>query len=394
MNLDLKDHGDEVNVNGKKSFKQKMADFWAIKRNRIIVTVGIVVLILAALAIGFYFLIYKNDGINLGLDVEKTADDTPQLYQSSLDGTMVSQEDANRHPLGVMVENHVDARSQSGLSQASLVYEAIAEGGITRFLAVFGPKGAAKVGPVRSARTYYVDWIRELNGYYAHVGGNYDALQLIKSVGILDLDQFANPSAYWRDKTKKVSSEHTMYTDTSKLYGIAGDKKYTTANSFIPWKFKAITTTEESADSTGDTTATPSTFPSATAIAINFGNASYNVSYSYDKATNSYLRNLAGKAHIDAENNAQLSTKNVVIQTVNRRSTVTAINENGYIMDTVGSGAATVFQDGIKIDATWKKENENSRTRFFNKTTSAEIEFIPGPTWVEVISPELSFTSS
>jgi len=393
-NIDLKE--EPIVIPGKKSFKQKLADFWSVKRNRVITIAIIIVLILAALATGFYFLIYKKDGTNLGLEVQKTDDTSSQLVASSLDGTMVSSDDANRHPLGVMVENHVDARPQSGLSQASIVYEAIAEGGITRFLAVFGPKGAAKVGPVRSARTYYVDWIRELNGYYAHVGGNYDALSLIKSVGILDLDQFANPSAYWRDNSKKVSSEHTMYTDTSKLYGIAADKKYTTVNSFIPWKFKAAT---DSTTSTAGTTATTTTqiseaYPASTTISVNFGNANYNVSYAYDKTTNSYFRNLAGKPHIDAANSQQLSVKNVIVQTVSRRPTVTAINENGYIMDTVGSGAAAVFQDGIKIDATWKKENENSRTRFFNKATSAEIQFNPGATWIEVISPDLTYTSS
>ena len=341
-------------------------------------------------------MIYKKDSLPLGLDVQKTTETKPQLYASSLDGTMVSSEDANKHPLGVMVENHVDARPQSGLSQASVVYEAIAEGGITRFLAVYGPRGAAKVGPVRSARTYYVDWIRELNGYLAHVGGNYDALDMIKKVGILDLDQFANPSAYWRDNSRKVSSEHTMYADTTKLYGIAADKKYTTANSFIPWKFKTDTASAtEAADPTATTTNQISeAYAVATTININFGNANYNVSYAYDKTTNNYLRNLAGKAHLDAENSTQLSAKNVVVQTVNRKPTVTAINENGYIMDTVGSGVAAVFQDGIKIDATWKKENESSRTRFFNKATSAEIDFNSGVTWIEVISPELSYTSS
>lgn len=379
MNLDLKNDDSGSTVKGKKSFKQKLADFWSVKRNRIIVIVSVIVLILAALGLGFYFLIFKNDASNLGLDVNK--EEKLLLYQSPLDGTMVSLEDANRHPLGVMVENHTDSRPQSGLTQASIVYEAIAEGGITRFLAVFGPKGASVVGPVRSARTYYVDWIREINGYYAHVGGNYDALALIKKIAILDLDQFANPSAYWRDKTKKVSSEHTMYTDTAKLYGIAADKKYTTTNAFTPYAFK-----------TEPDLAT--IVPTIQTVSINFGNASYNVVYHYDKTNNSYLRDLAGKPHLDAANNQQISAKNIVLQTVNRRSTVTAINESGYIMDTVGTGAATVFQDGAKIDATWKKDNENSRTRFFNKATGAEIQFNPGQTWIEVISPELTFVAS
>ncbi len=379
---ELNNSKDNVVVKGKKTFRQKLADFWSKKRNRILVIVSIIVLIFIILVIGFYYLIYKQDGANVTLDVQKTTEAVkPQLYQSILDGTMVSSDDANRHPLGIMVENHIDARPQSGLSQASIVYEAIAEGGITRFLAVYGPKSATKVGPVRSARTYYVDWIRELNGYMAHVGGNYDALTMIKTIGILDIDQFANPSAYWRDTSQKVSSEHTMYTDTTKLYSIATNKKYPTANTFIPYAFKVEPDPA-------------SIIPTAQTISINFGNANYNVVYNYNKTTNSYLRNLAGKPHIDAVNSQQLSAKNIVVQMVNRRSTVTAINEQGYIMDTVGTGVATVFQDGAKIDATWKKDNENSRTRFFNKTTGAEIQFNPGQTWIEVISPDLTFSAS
>jgi len=378
-NINLKQEG-EIVVNGKKSLRQKLADFWSKKRNRVIVIIYIIVIILVALAVGFYFLIFKNDTSVLNLNINKT-EEKPALYASLLDGTMVNSEDANRHPLGVMVENHVDARPQSGLSQTSIVYEAIAEGGITRFLAVFGPKGAETVGPVRSARTYYVDWIRELNGYYAHVGGNYDALQLIKSVGILDLDQFSNPSAYWRDRSRKVASEHTMYTDTSKLYGVASDKKYTTANTFVPYTFK----TEPEADKI---------VPTYQTISVNFGNANYNVVYNYNQSSNSYLRSLAGKPHIDALNNHQLAAKNIVIQAVNWRPTVTAINEHGYIIDTVGSGTATVFQDGNKIEATWKKDNENSRTRFYDKKTGAEIQFNPGQTWIEIIPPDQSFVSS
>lgn len=375
--LDL-DKDDVDKISGKRSFKQKLKDFWSVKRNRVIVTISIVVLILAALALGFYFLIYKNDAMNLGLNVK--IEEKPQLYQSSLDGTIVSLEDANRHPLGIMVENHVDARPQSGLAQASIVYEAIAEGGITRFLAIYGPRGAPVVGPVRSARTYYVDWIRELSGYYAHVGGNYDALQLIKSVGILDLDQFANPSAYWRDTSKKVSSEHTMYTDTSKLYKIAADKKYVTTNNFIPYTFKTEPALELR--------------PVTETITVNFGNASYNVGYDYDRINNQYLRSLAGKPHIDAASGAQLNAKNVIVQVVKRAPTVTAINEQGWTMTTTGSGDASVFQDGVEVKATWKKDNDNARTRFFNKTTGTEIQLNPGTTWIEVISPDLTFSAS
>ncbi|MCX6812806.1 MAG: DUF3048 domain-containing protein [Candidatus Berkelbacteria bacterium] len=373
----MEDEEKEEIVTGPKAklkFKEKLAKFWGVKRNRWIVIISIIIIILAALALGTYFLVYKNGKLT---SLPAKTEEKPQLYQSLLDGTMTDSTGANRHPLGIMVENHTDARPQSGLSQASIVYEAIAEGGITRFLAVYGPKSAAKVGPVRSARTYYVDWISELNGYLAHVGGNYDALQMIAGRKILDLDQFANPAPYWRDYSRNVSSEHTMYTDTDKLYRAATDKKYTVSNTFIPYKFK------DDADAASR--------PVSQAISINFGNPTYNVDWNYAPTNNIYLRSQAGKPHIDALNNQQLSAKNVVVMTVKRAATVTAINEQGYMMTTVGTGAASIFDDGKETKGSWKKDNENARTRFFD-TTGSEVQFDAGQTWIEVISPELGFT--
>ncbi len=378
-NIELKQGEGETVVEGKSklTFREKLKKFWSNPRNRKITIISAIGIILVAIGLGFYFIFRPDLGIDLALDVDKKEEQ--KLYQSSLDGTMVSKEDADRHPLGIMVENHLDARPQLGLSAASIVYEAIAEGGITRFLAVYGPRGGEKIGPVRSARIYYVDWIREYNGYYAHVGGNYDALQKIKKDGILDLDQFANPAAYWRDYSRKVSSEHTMYTATSKLYGAAGDKKYSATNDFSPYKFK----TDLALDSR----------PTAQAVTINFGNTTYNVAYTYDRTNNQYLRAQAGSSHMDAATNTQLSAKNVVVQVVKRSSTVTEINEQGWIMDTVGSGEASVFLDGKEIKATWRKENDKARTKFYDKVSSAEIEFNPGTTWIEILSPELSFSA-
>ncbi|TSC94827.1 MAG: Uncharacterized protein Athens101428_168 [Candidatus Berkelbacteria bacterium Athens1014_28] len=378
--IDLKQEDEEIVVKGKTKipFKEKLKLFWSKPKNRWITIISIIILTIGLFALGYYLLIYRDGGMKLGLDVKKE-EKAPEVFKSILDGTETTKELSTRHPLGIMIENHTDARPQYGLTSASIIYEAIAEGGITRFLAVFSPRDAEKVGPIRSARTYYVDWIKELNGYYAHIGGNYDALELIKSNGILDLDQFSNPSAYWREYKKGVSSEHTVYTATSKLYKIASDKKYSTDNNFVLTKFKTELEKEKR--------------PATETITINFGNANYNVSYNFDPATNSYGRILAGKPHIDTANNQQISAKNVIVQVVNRRSTVTKINEQGWIMDTVGNGSASVFQDGAEIKATWKKDNSSSRTRFFNKATGAEIELNAGQTWIEVISPDLSFSA-
>jgi hypothetical protein len=149
----------------------------------------------------------------------------PRTEACPLNGSLKTQQakDAwsKRRPLAVMIENHEESRPQSGLSSADVVYEAVAEGGITRFMAVFlCPFNDIQVGPVRSARTYFLDWVSEYNSLYAHVGGANtpgpaNALGQIIDYKILDLNQFGiGFPTFWRDYQRlghPVATEHTMY---------------------------------------------------------------------------------------------------------------------------------------------------------------------------------------
>jgi hypothetical protein len=163
-------------------------------------------------------------------------------------------------PLGVMIENSKDARPQSGISSADVVYEAVAEGGITRFMAVFYcgrnfELNDIQVGPVRSARTYFLDWLSEYDALYAHVGGANtpgpaNALGQIIDYKIKDLNQFSiGFPTFWRDYQRlgrAVATEHTMYSTTKKLWDVGDKKGWGVADAagvrwdkgFIPWKFK------------------------------------------------------------------------------------------------------------------------------------------------------------
>ncbi len=294
---------------------------------------------------------------------------------SVLDGTLVDPNLTNRHPLGVMIENHPDARPQYGLSSASVVYEAIAEGGITRFLAIFGSNDAAKVGPIRSARTYFADWCNEYDCFYAHVGGNYDALyDKIPGDKIKDIDEFANALAYHREPHDNVALEHTMYSSTNKLWALANSKKWTT---FLRDDYAIYSFLDE-----------PKTPGVATvsAITIDFSTPLFLVKYEYDKGHNTYMRSLAGAPHIDAINKQQLVAKNIIIQYIGRTDATTVINEHGFAMPTVGSGKATMYQGGTKIEGTWKKPDKYSRTQFLD-ASGALIKLYAGPTWIEIVNP-------
>ena len=120
------------------------------------------------------------------------------------------------------IDNITVARPQSGISKASLVYEAPVEAGITRFLAIY-PEGedVERIGPVRSARPYFLDWAAEFDALFVHVGGSPEALEKLRAYDMRDLNEFFNGAYFWRDRSR--SAPHNTYTSTEKL--IAADRK-------------------------------------------------------------------------------------------------------------------------------------------------------------------------
>jgi hypothetical protein len=300
-------------------------------------------------------------------------------------------------PLTVMIENHEDARPQSGLSKADVIYEAVAEGGITRFLAVFycgiisqAQSGVYDLGPVRSARTYFLDWASEYGDYplYVHVGGANlagaaDALGQIGDYGWLskgnDMNQFSlgyNICRREPERTgKTVATEHTMYCGSFALWEEAlerglgavdedGDKWN---ENFVSWEFK-----DEEA--------------SGQSLSPEFyfweGYKEYRVKWEYDSGSNSYKRTNGGVSLVDNNNQESLMAKNVVILFAREKATGDA--EKHLLYTTIGEGDALIFQDGSVTKGKWSKKDRKSRT-IFTDLNGKEIEFNPGPIWIEVL---------
>lgn len=348
------------------------------KKIKVLTIVSIIVLVLIFLygAFAVYQRYFKHNTTASILNPLQLNVSEDLTIVNRLDGTKVLPDKATRHPLAIMIENHPDARPQAGLDKASIVYEAITEGGITRFMAVYGPYDATKVGPVRSARTYYIDWLKEFDAFYAHVGGNLDALQKIKTDGVLDLDQFGlGTIAYNRISKAGLATEHSMYTSTDKLYAYAFDKKkWAKTGNFTALDF--TTALDEINRTSGQT------------IDIDFSTPSYKVKWTYDKTSNTYLRELGGIAHKDQITGKQLNASNIIIQSVERRVAVTEINENGYAMTTIGSGKAMIFSQGKQITGTWSKTDQDARTKFLDET-GVEVPFVPGQFWIEIVPPDV-----
>jgi hypothetical protein len=262
---------------------------------------------------------------------------------------------------GVMIENSPDARPQSGLRDAGVVYEAVAEGGITRFLALFQDTAPTYVGPVRSVRPYYLDFLGPYNAAIAHVGGSGEALAQIRDQKIKDLDQFSNPGPYWRERTRYAP--HNMYTNIKELKKLEKQKG---------WKPSEYTGLERGAESKAAAT------PTATTIDVKMSSMLYNVSYKYDKKTNTYLRSEGNRPHMDAKSNKQLAPAVVVVPIIER-------SQNGIysVYKVNGSGKVLVFQNGTVAEGTWSKKSRTSQ--FQLKTKDGEVlKLAPGQTWFTI----------
>ncbi|MEK7533963.1 MAG: DUF3048 domain-containing protein [Patescibacteria group bacterium] len=298
-------------------------------------------------------------------------------------------------PLGVMIENHKEARSQSGLSFADVIYEAVAEGGITRFLAMYYCQDAGTIGPIRSARTYFIDFVSEYGSdpLYVHVGGANtpgpaNALGQINDygwTGYNDINQFSiGFPTFWRDYDRlghPAATEHTMYSTTEKLWKFATTRGLTNVGKdetpwtkgFVPYAFKDDVFLSE--------------LPKKQTVHLEFWSRDpdYYVDWIFDPSTNLYKRNNGKVVHIDRDNNQTLTTKNIVVLFMQQYNANDGYEDNVHLLyKDKGVGKAIVFMDGTRIDGTWRKDKRVSRTLLFD-SNGTPIKFNKGTIWFSIL---------
>ncbi len=276
---------------------------------------------------------------------------------------------ADRPIQAVVIENHTDARPQSGLTDAGAVYEVLSEGGITRFMALYLEGRPSIIGPVRSLRTQFETYTLEYNAPIAHAGGNADALDQVIPLGVISENYFWFSKYFYRAGDR--FAPHNLYTSMDLLDQLKVAIQQSRPATFTPYPRK----------NDGPIAVTRPT------ITINYSYTAYQVQYRYDQATNMYTRWLAGAPHVDRNNNQQLKTKNIVIMYVPVRYGVTRIGEQTAIMDTLGSGKLQVFRDGGMIEGTWNKSSHKSRTRLLD-AAGKDIPLDRGVTWINIVPPD------
>lgn len=338
---------------------------WSTKKKRICTAVLVVIVLILAGEGGYYW--YRHSQLPKVNGVTLTAKHItkPTTEPSKLTGVLVSPDVNKRTVIGVMIENSPDARPQSGLQDAGVVYEAVAEGGITRFLALYQNTWPDYVGPIRSVRPYYLDWLLPFDAAIAHVGGSPEALQQIKDLHVRDLDQFANGSSY--DRINSRYAPHNVYTSISRLYDLAKSKGYTTST------FNGFARKPKEA---------PAATPTAKSIDFSISSYLFNPHYDYDPATNTYKRSEGGKPHTEDPSGVQIAPK-VVIALVIPSSVESDGTHSSYA--TTGSGAMDVFQDGTVTTGTWKKDSRTSQF-VFTDATGKSLQLDPGQTWISMVN--------
>ncbi|HSX35258.1 MAG TPA: DUF3048 domain-containing protein [Candidatus Saccharimonadales bacterium] len=328
----------------------------------------LLILVLGGIGAGVYFLFIKNDKpvVSTVVKKKKAVVPAPTTVASNLSGLQVDPTVNQRPVTAVMIENSASARPQSGLDQANVVFEAVAEGGITRFEALFQDTTPGYIGPVRSVRPYYIQWGMAFDAAIAHVGGSGEALQDMKDWKVKDLDQFANGSYFQRISSR--DAPHNVYTSMSQLNDLEAKRGYGAA------KFSSLLRKGEERAKT----------PEATSIDVKISGSLYNSHYDYDAEKNAYKRSQGGGPHMQVDANGsqtQIEPKVVIALTMSQGI---AHDDTHTAYGTIGTGHAYIFQDGKVTEGTWKKA-ANAENFTFTNLSGKPIGLNPGQTWITAV---------
>src|SRR6056297_595907 len=307
-------------------------------------------------------------------EMEPIFDETKSY--AKLTGLIIDPELVDRRVFAIMFDNHYGARPQAGLSEADIVYEILAEGWITRYMGIFQSQYPENIGPVRSARDYFLDRALEYDAFYTHVGGSPKGLADIKRLNAYDIDAMAcRANTFWRIDYKKIP--HNMYTSSDAIIKEVERKNYALENSidFCDFYKKDTMLNGEKGRIIKITYMKPTSYDSI----------GYVSEFRYDENTGLYIRLVNGNEYIDENNKEVLTTKNILVQYAKHQ---VIDNVGRRKVDFVGTGKGLYFTNGEYIPVTWEKLSEKGRTKFYNASGEV-IQLNRGNTWVQVVPTNL-----
>jgi hypothetical protein len=359
---------------GKKRFTWKVPTPKTKKQWAIAIAVMVLLLGGAGAAV-YWFIIRDTTEPVVNQEPVEEPEAPPEPIYSIVSGRELKDKAINDRPIyAVQIENSPEARPQSGLRDADIVSEAVAEGGITRFNAIYHDNIPANIGPVRSLRPYYIDWFLPYDAAIVHAGGSAEALKDVGSLGLKDVD--SNPQIMRRISSRY--SPHNYYTRGQQVLDLLTQRGYKpNVASSLPRKYPPK---EGEETETPETTETASAAPSAKVINVKISSALYNVRYTWDAENGIYLRDQGGAKHVDAENGKQIAPNVVIVPIMGKR-----LHRDGVHTQytTTGSGKVYVFQDGTVTEGTWTKSLRAAQW-VLKDADGKEIKLNPGQTWFTV----------
>ena len=331
------------------------------KKNLIIIAIVIVMLVIGGV-LGYSF-------INKGTPNAINKNNKPQ--KEDIKKLKIVDEDSISRPFAVMINNISTARPfQSGLQDAYIIYEIIVEGGITRYLALFMDQETERIGSVRSSRHYYLDYALENDAIYVHHGQSPQAAADFSKLGI-DRIVVDNSKTGWRDKSLKVSSEHTLFTSIEKLNNGIGKKRVERKKELL------LNYSVDNIDLSKMEDAQV-----ANNVDIKYS-TSITSSYQYDEANKVYKRFINKKEHNDYVTKEQYTFKNIITYQVDNQTLNDGENKGRQELLNIGSGTGYYITNGYAVPIKWEKKSREAQT-VYTYMNGDEIDVNDGNTFIQI----------
>lgn len=342
------------------------------KKNKIIFIIGSIILLLA-IGVGTTYAMGTFDGNKKENKPNNNVEETPAPVEEEKKLQIVDENSTSR-PYAIMINNASVARPlQSGLQDAYIIYEIIAEGGITRYMALFMDQNTERIGSIRSARHYFLDYALENDAIYVHHGQSPQAQRDFSALGVDRIEVSENKTG-WRDKTLNVATEHTLFTSIEKLQKGLGSKRTERKNDLL---------LNYSIDTIDMASLTGATIANNISIKYSSGTTS---SYEYDATNGVYKRYVNGKEHTDYVTKEQYTFKNIITYQVDNYTLNDGENKGRQELDNIGSGTGYYISGGYAVPITWKKNGRSAQTKYYYES-GEELLVNDGNTFIQ-IQPE------
>ena len=340
---------------------------------KLLIALLVIVIIIAGVLLALKLLNKGQEQAIVTGEIQEQEEPKPQVQ--------IVDVNSKTRPYAVMINNNHEAWPQCGLQDAYIVYEIVAEGGITRMMALYKDKLPEKVGSVRSARHYFIDYVEENDAIFVHWGGSPQAYNRIDT-GIDDLDGIAlEGTVFFRDKTLGRAYEHTGFINLADAKEYADEKGYTRDTD----KALLLNYSAEGID-----LSTKEGVEAAEEITLKYSDYQ-TTSYLYDADNKVYKRSMSGEANVDLETGEQYTAKNIIVYKVENYTINDGSGKGRQDLDNLGSGSGYYISEGYAVPITWEKETHSGQT-VYKYENGEEITVNDGNTFIQILPTDGEIT--